>query len=75
MSFGNEVLIIICFFETGCLNSILYECKACLEIRDDVDPYSESPKIGWPMYLVCTLIWCVLPVSSKNSTSYILGAI
>ena len=51
----------------GWANLILYACNACLCINAEAFPYKVSPTIGLPIYLECTLIWCVLPVSNKNS--------
>ena len=31
-------------------------------------PYSGSPISGWPIWAICTRIWCVRPVSSRHST-------
>ena len=36
-------------------------------------PYDLSPKIGFPLKFICTLIWWVLPVSNLHSIWLILG--
>ena len=39
----------------------------------DVIVVNKPPSRGWPMWAMCTRIWWVRPVSSKNSLSGING--
>lgn len=46
MSFGKLTWNSNFLFVIGWIKLILYECKACLEIKFELFPYKESPNIG-----------------------------
>ena len=48
ISCGISAVISIFSFVIGWMKLTLYECNACLWIREEVEPYKVSPIIGWP---------------------------
>ena len=58
----------IIFLVHGCLNAMLWACRASLPSGFDLAPYFLSPATGQPISKAWILIWFFLPVSSSNST-------